>query len=176
MRTRQVNIANSAFIDLQNLQRMIQDELPKKIIKILFWTTTFPIALQVNLFGNCCSRQRLQLMVVVDHFKISNSLKIVIRQGPWHPCDPALAEPVREDAAKMAKLLSASKIQICCQWHDDVKEGHTWYFGVNFYRFTAKNWHFWQSLREKVAFFFTGLTRKIGVFRCKFYSPKILPV
>ena len=47
--------------------------------------------------------------------------------------------------------------------------------GVNFYRFNAKNWHFRQILREKVAFF-TDLTRKIGVFRCKFYSPKILPV
>ena len=47
--------------------------------------------------------------------------------------------------------------------------------GVNFYRFNAKNWHFRQILREKVVFF-TDLTRKIGVFRCKFYSPKILPV
>ena len=26
--------------------------------------------------------------------------------------------------------------------------------GVNFYRFNAKNWHFRQILREKVAFFF----------------------
>ena len=42
-------------------------------------------------------------------------------------------------------------------------------------RFNMKNWHFQQILREKVAFF-TDLTRKIGVFRCKFYSPKILPV
>ena len=42
--------------------------------------------------------------------------------------------------------------------------------GVN-----AKNWHFRQILREKVAFF-TDLTQKIGIFRCKFYSPKILPV
>ena len=25
---------------------------------------------------------------------------------------------------------------------------------VNFYRFNAKNWHFWQILREKVAFFY----------------------
>ena len=48
--------------------------------------------------------------------------------------------------------------------------------GVNFCRFNAKNWHFRQILREKVAFFFTDLTQKIGVFRCKFYSPKILPV
>ena len=47
--------------------------------------------------------------------------------------------------------------------------------GVNFYRFNAKNWHFWQILHQKVAFF-TDLTQKIGVFRCKFYSPKILPV
>ena len=47
--------------------------------------------------------------------------------------------------------------------------------GVNFYRFNAKNWHFRQILREKVAFF-TDLTRKIGVSWCKFYSPKILPV
>ena len=47
--------------------------------------------------------------------------------------------------------------------------------GVNFNRFDAKNWHFRQILREKVAFL-TDLTRKIGVFRCKFYSPKILPV
>ena len=47
--------------------------------------------------------------------------------------------------------------------------------GVNFYRFNAKNWHFQQFLRKKLAFF-TDLTRKIGVFRCKFYSPKILPV
>ena len=66
---------------------------------------------------------------------------------------------------------------------------HTWYLsripriylcksflaGVNFYRFNAKNWHFRQILREKVAFF-TDLTRKIGVFRCKFYSSKILSV
>ena len=49
------------------------------------------------------------------------------------------------------------------------------YTRVNFYRFNAKNWHFRQILRKKVAFF-TDLTRKIGVFRCKFYSPKILPV
>ena len=34
---------------------------------------------------------------------------------------------------------------------------------------------FRQILREKWRFF-TDLTRKIGVFRCKFYSPKILPV
>ena len=47
--------------------------------------------------------------------------------------------------------------------------------GVNFYRFNAKNWHFRQILHQKVAFF-TVLTRKIGVFWCKFYSPKILPV
>ena len=47
--------------------------------------------------------------------------------------------------------------------------------GVNFYRFNAKNWHFRQISRQKVAFY-TDLTRKIGVFRCKFYSPKILPV
>ena len=48
---------------------------------------------------------------------------------------------------------------------------------VNFYRFNAKNWHFRQILLEKVAFFFfTDLTRKIGVFWCKFYSPKILPL
>ena len=26
--------------------------------------------------------------------------------------------------------------------------------GVNFYRFNAKNWHFGQILREKVAFFY----------------------
>ena len=26
--------------------------------------------------------------------------------------------------------------------------------GVSFYRFNAKNWHFWQILREKVAFFY----------------------
>ena len=32
-----------------------------------------------------------------------------------------------------------------------------------FYRFNAKNWHFRQILREKVAFF-TDLTRKIGDF------------
>ena len=49
--------------------------------------------------------------------------------------------------------------------------------GVNFYRFNAKNCHFRQILREKVAFFFfTDLTRKIAVFRCKFYSPKNMPV
>ena len=46
---------------------------------------------------------------------------------------------------------------------------------ANFYRFNAKNWHFWQILREKVAFF-TDLTQKIGVFQCKFYSPKFLTV
>ena len=74
-------------------------------------------------------------------------------------------------------------------WHILLYCGHTSYLprthgrcpckffldGVNFYRFNAKNWHFRQILREKVAFF-TDLTRKIGVFRCKFYSPKILPV
>ena len=43
--------------------------------------------------------------------------------------------------------------------------------GLNFYRFNAKNWHFWQILRKKVAFF-TDLMRKIGVFGCKFYSHK----
>ena len=48
--------------------------------------------------------------------------------------------------------------------------------GVNFYRFNAKNWHFRQILREKSGVFFTDLTRKIGVFRCKFYSPKIFLV
>ena len=75
------------------------------------------------------------------------------------------------------------------QLSTEIFQSHTWYLsraprvypckfflaGVNFYRFNAKNWHFWQILREKVAFF-TDLTRKIGVFRCKFYSPKILPV
>ena len=48
--------------------------------------------------------------------------------------------------------------------------------GVNFYRFNAKNWHFDRFYVKKWLFFFTDLTRKIGVFRCKFYSPKILPV
>ena len=48
--------------------------------------------------------------------------------------------------------------------------------GVNSYRFNAKNWHFWKILREKKGAFFTDLMRKIGVLRCKFYSPKILPV
>ena len=47
--------------------------------------------------------------------------------------------------------------------------------GVNFYRFNAKNWHF-DRFYVKKWLFFTDLTRKIGVFRCKFYSPKILPV
>ena len=47
--------------------------------------------------------------------------------------------------------------------------------GVNFYRFNAKIWHFRQILREKLAFF-TDLTRIIGVFGCKFYSPKIVSV
>ena len=75
-------------------------------------------------------------------------------------------------------------------FEEDTTINHTWYLsqtpqtclckkklpGVNFYRFNAKNWHFRQILREKVAFFFTDLTWKIGVFRCKFYYPKILPV
>ena len=47
--------------------------------------------------------------------------------------------------------------------------------GVNVYRFNAKNWHF-DRFYVKKWLFFTDLTRKIGVFRCKFYSPKILPV
>ena len=47
--------------------------------------------------------------------------------------------------------------------------------GVNFYRFNAKNWHF-DRFYVKKWLFFTDLTRKIGVFRCKFYSPKSLPV
>ena len=47
--------------------------------------------------------------------------------------------------------------------------------GVNFYRFNAKNWHFRQILREKWRFF-TDLSRKIGVFWCKFYSQKFLLV
>ena len=42
--------------------------------------------------------------------------------------------------------------------------------GVNFYRFNAKNWHFRQILREKVAFF-TDLMRKIGIFH-RFYAKK----
>ena len=83
-----------------------------------------------------------------------------------------------------------------CSWnfsktktHGRKMNGHTWYLlreprvypcklflaGVNFYRFNAKNWHFRQILREKWRFF-TDLTRKIGVFRFKFYSPKILPM
>ena len=32
--------------------------------------------------------------------------------------------------------------------------------GVNFYRFNAKNWHFRQILREKVAFFFYRFNAK----------------
>ena len=47
--------------------------------------------------------------------------------------------------------------------------------GVNFYRFNAKNWHFGQILREKVAFFFTDFTGKIGVFRLNFILQKICP-
>ena len=43
--------------------------------------------------------------------------------------------------------------------------------GVNFYRFNAKNWHFRQILREKVAFL-TDLTQKIGIFRCNFFLQK----
>ena len=46
--------------------------------------------------------------------------------------------------------------------------------GVNFYRFNAKNWHFRQILREKVAFF-TDLTRKIGVFGVNFIIQKFCP-
>ena len=48
--------------------------------------------------------------------------------------------------------------------------------GVNFYRFNAKNWHFSTDFTRKKWRFFTDKTRKIGVFRCKFYSPKILSV
>ena len=66
---------------------------------------------------------------------------------------------------------------------------HTWYLlreprvypckfflaGVNFYRFNAKIWHFRQILREKWAFFFTDLTRKIGVFGVNFILQKFYP-
>ena len=64
---------------------------------------------------------------------------------------------------------------ICHERHEYIRVNF-FLAGVNFYRFNAKNWHFRQILREKVAFFFTDLTREIGVFRCKFYSPKILTV
>ena len=62
-----------------------------------------------------------------------------------------------------------------CHEHHEQRSCKFFLAGVNFYRFNAKNWHFRQILREKVAFF-TDLTRKIGFFWCKFYSPKILLV
>ena len=46
---------------------------------------------------------------------------------------------------------------------------------VNFYRFNAKIGIF-DRFHAKKWRFFTDLTQKIGVFRCKFYSPKILPL
>ena len=48
--------------------------------------------------------------------------------------------------------------------------------GVNFYRFNAKIGIFDRFYAKKLRFFFTDLKRQIGVFWCKFYSPKILPV
>ena len=73
------------------------------------------------------------------------------------------------------------------QWQ--TTSNHTWYLsripriypckfflaGVNFYRFNAKNWHFRQILREKMAFFFTDLTQKIGVFGVNFILQKFCP-
>ena len=52
-----------------------------------------------------------------------------------------------------------------CHEHHERRSCKFFLAGVNFYRFNAK-----------IGIFFTDLTRKIGVFRCKFYSPKILPV
>ena len=63
-----------------------------------------------------------------------------------------------------------------CHEHHKWRSCKIFLAGVNFYRFNAKNWHFRKILCEKVAFFFTDLTQKIGVFQCEFYSPKILPV
>ena len=71
--------------------------------------------------------------------------------------------------------------------HLTLLQHHSWYLsreprvysckyflaGVNFYRFKLA---FSTDFSPKSGFFFTYLTRKIGVFRCKFYSPKILPV
>ena len=90
----------------------------------------------------------------------------------------------RRQDSLMAKLIDG--FMAMAMWHDGnspsihlaIDEMAIWcgyMAGVNFYRFNAKNWHFRQILREKVAFF-TDLTRKIGVFRCKFYSPKIVSV
>ena len=44
-----------------------------------------------------------------------------------------------------------------------------------FYRFNAKNWHVRQILHEKVAFFFTDLMRKFGVFGVNFILQKFCP-
>ena len=62
---------------------------------------------------------------------------------------------------------------ICHESHENFRVNFL--ASANFYRCNAENWHFRLILREKVTFF-TDLTRKIGVFWCKFYSPKILPV
>ena len=76
-----------------------------------------------------------------------------------------LALPTLQNAYR---LLSIPDI---CQGRHGRRPCKFFLAGVNFYRFNAKNWHFWQILRKKVAFF-TDLTRKIGVFGCKFYSHK----
>ena len=96
-------------------------------------------------------------------------------------------DPTTPRKAKVIIHMSR-KLESPTQSHE-LRLSHTWYLSrkprefsckfflasVTFYRFNAKNWHLRQILREKVAFF-TDITQKIGVFRCKFYSPKILPV
>ena len=52
------------------------------------------------------------------------------------------------------KLTHCQTIPDIC--HEPTSEARVIFFlaGVNFYRFNAKNWHFRQILREKVAFFY----------------------
>ena len=88
-----------------------------------------------------------------------------------HPIPPF----VHTKACEWTKQASGDTIPDICHGRHRQRPCKFFLAGVNFYRFNAKNWHFLQILREKVAFF-TDLTQKIGVFRCKFYSPKILPV
>ena len=100
----------------------------------------------------------------------------------WAPAGKSKSSPSATLCKRSQRVLAHSAqytvhsaIPHICHGRADGVRVNFFLAGVNFYRFNAKNWHFRQILRKKVAFF-TDLTRKIGVFRCKFYSPKIWTV
>ena len=114
-----------------------------------------------------------------------NILKIILQPSNFCPQVCHLSTAIENCLLIRFGLSQNISIHACCS--------HTWYLswapraypckfflaGVNFYRFNAKNWQFtvyFVVLTQKNWQFTVYFVVIYAFFRCKFYSPKILPV